>query len=317
MPDPTPAPVDPASPVVAAVAPVVADPAKPADPPANPAADPAKHAEPVKAAWPENWRETWAGDDPKKLARLQRFTDPAKAFDALVEAHNKIRAGEFAKPLPADATDEQKAEWRAANGVPDKVEAYFDKLPDGLVIGADDMPIMSELIGNNLLKHNVPPAVAHDIAKSYYDWQEKVAEERATKDKQEAATTIEALRDEWGTDFNANKAHVMSFLDGLGKDLKEKVMNARMDDGTPIFNNLDIVKWFAQTARELNPVGIIAPAGEEGQAASVDAEIAKLKGLMGNRNSEYWKGPTAEKNQARYRQLLEWQQNAQKKGRAA
>lgn len=326
MPDPTPAPVTPASPDVspnpnpAPVTAVTPDPAAPpptpdpAAPPVTPAVTP---AEPPKAAWPENWREVAAGDDAKKLARLQRFTDPTKAMEALIEAQNKIRAGEFAKPLPADATDEQKAEWRAANGVPDKPEAYFEKLPDGLVIGEDDRPLF-EGFAKDMHDLNMPAPMMHKAVAWYYSMQEKAIEQRTEKDQQEAATVTEALKDEWGQDFKANKNHVVAHVEAtFGKELGQQLMDATLPNGTRLFNHPDVIKAFASTARELNPVGLIAPAGQESVGSTVEAELSGLKKMMGNRNSEYWKGPDAEKNQARYRQLIEWQQTAAQKGRAA
>jgi|JI10StandDraft_1071094.scaffolds.fasta_scaffold03435_15 hypothetical protein len=319
MPDETPAPVVPASPEVPATPPNPAPAAAAAspDPAAPPAAPNAAPAEPPKVAWPENWREVAAGDDAKKLARLQRFTDPMKAMDALIEAQNKIRAGEFAKPLPADATDEQKAEWRAANGVPEKPEAYFDKLPNGLVIGEEDQPLF-EGFAKEMHGLNMPAPMMHKAVEWYYGLQERAIEERQAKDLQEAAATIEVLKDEWGGDFKANKAHVVAHLDAtFGKELSQQLMDATLPNGTRLFNHPDVVKAFAATARELNPVGIIPPAGNENSGVAVETEINSLKKLMGNPNSEYWKGPTAEKNQARYRQLLEWQSKAAEKGRAA
>lgn len=320
MPDPTPAPVTPASPADPTPNPSPTPAPNPTpDPAPNPDPNPAPSPtpDPSKAAWPENWREVAAGDDAKKLARLQRFPDPHKALDALIEAQNKIRSGELAKPLPADATDEQKAEWRAANGVPDKPEAYFDKLPNGLVIGEEDKALF-EGFAKDMHGLNMPAPMMHKAVEWYYGMQEKALEERTAKDQQEAAATIDVLREEWGPDFKANKAHVVSYLEAtFGKDLSQQVMDATLTNGTRLFNNPDIVKAFAQAARELNPIGIIAPAGEDSRGAAVETELAGLKKLMGNPNSEYWKGPTAEKNQARYRQLLDWQQAAAAKGRAA
>ena len=40
-----------------------------------------------------------------------------------------------------------------------------------------------------------------------------------------------------------------------------------------------------------------------GQA--IAGELEKLTKMMGNRNSDYWKGPNATKNQARFRELTE------------
>lgn len=304
MPDPNPAPVDPASPVAAD--PAAANPAaSAADPAANPAADPAAApAGPTAAAWPDNWRNIYAGEDSKKLARLERFTDPTKAFDALIEAQNKIRSGDFAKPLPKDANEQEKAAWRQANGIPDKPEGYFEKLPDGLVLGKEDQPLFNEF-AQAMHAHNVPPSAVHDVVKWYYDLSDKQTAAVAEADKTHARETTDKLREQWGNDYRANIGQVMSFLDSLGGELKSQVMDATLPDGRRLFNSPEIVSWFADKARELNPAGILIPNGGENQMASIDGEIAELKKLMAVKNSEYWKGPTSAKKQERYRQLLD------------
>lgn len=314
MPDPAPAPVppaspDPANPNPAPSAPPAADP-----PPANPAApsalnppapDPA--APPVASKWPETWRHDWAGDDAKKLARLERFTDPAKAFDALIEAQNKIRAGEFAKPLAKDATPEQVAEYRAANGIPEKPDGYFAQLPDGLVLADEDKELFTGF-ASALHGLNAPPGFVHKAIEWYYGMQEDALARRTETDKTQASQVIESLRTDWGPDYKATLNHTLSFLDSAGQDLKAKIMDATLPDGTRMFNSLEAVKWFSQLAREQVPIGTVVPAGNEGAGVSVDAEIASLKTLMADRNSKYWKGPEAEKNQTRYRALLEWKE---------
>lgn len=265
--------------------------------------------------WPENWRETAAGDDPKKLARLQRYTDPVKALDAMIEAQNKIRAGEFAKPLAADATPEQIAEYRTANGIPDKPEGYFEKLPNGLVIGEDDKALFDSF-GKEMHALNASPAFMHKAAEWYYKLQDDKAAAQSAKDKEQATATSELLRDEWGADFKANVSHVNAFVEGMGKDLAAQFKDATLPDGTRLFNNPDVIKWIANQARELNPMGTIVPAGAESQAAGAADELAKLQKLSGNQHSEYWKGPKAEQLQARMRTLLEWQEKAAKRNAA-
>lgn len=308
MPDPNPAPASPASPVAADPA-AVANVAAPANPnplaPANPAANPvpANPAGPA-ASWPENWRNLYAGEDAKKLARLERFTDPAKAFDALIEAQNKIRAGDFARPLPADANEQERAAWRQANGIPEKPEGYFDKLPGGLVIGKDDQPLFNE-IGTLLHKHNVPPGAAQELAAWYYGLADKETAAVAEADKVHARETTDALREKWGNDYRGNIGQVMSFLDSLGGEMKQQLMDATLPDGRRLFNSPDIVSWFAEKARELNPAGVIIPASGGDQMGSITAEMQSIEKLMGNKSSDYWRGPKAEGMQARYRQLVD------------
>lgn len=318
MPDPNPAPANPASPVAADPA-AAANPAAPANPnpaPANPAAPAANPnpAGPAAAAWPENWRNLYAGEDSKKLARLERFTDPVKAFDALIEAQNKIRSGEFAKPLPANANEQERAEWRQANGIPDKPEGYFEKLPDGLVIGKEDQPLFTEF-AKVMHDQNVPPAAVQSVVKWYYDLQEKEQATTQQADTQHAREATDKLRQQWGNDYRANMGQVSSLLDGLGGDLKNQFMDATLPDGRRLFNSPEFVTWVAGLAREINPAGVLIPASGNDQIKSIEAELATLKGKMANKASDYWKGPTAEKQQERYRQLIEAQQKL--KSRAA
>src|SRR5688572_11818906 len=253
MPDPNPAPASPASPVVAdPAAPANSNQSAPASPTPAPAADSAAPAGPVAASWPENWRNLYAGEDAKKLARLERFTDPVKAFDALIEAQNKIRSGDFAKPLPADANEQERIAWRQANGIPEKPEGYFDKLPGGLVFGKDDQPLFNE-IGTLMHKHNVPPAAVQELASWYYGLADKETAAVAEADKVHARETTDALREKWGNDYRGNIGQVMSFLDSLGGELKQQLMDATLPGGRRLFNSPDIVSWFAEKARELNP----------------------------------------------------------------
>jgi hypothetical protein len=59
----------------------------------------------------------------------------------------------------------------------------------------------------------------------------------------------------------------------------------------------------AEAARKLNPAAHLIPAGAEG-VQGLEDEIAKWDKQMADKNSEYWKGPNAEKIQARYRDLV-------------
>lgn len=250
----------------------------------------------------------YAGEDAKLLARLERFTDPAKAFDALIEAQNKIRSGDFAKPLPTNANDQERAAWRQANGVPDKPEGYFEKLPDGLVIGKEDQPLFTEF-AKAMHDENVAPSAMHKAVKWYYSLQDREQAAIANTDRTQAQEAIQTLRTKYGNDYQANIGQAMSFLDSLGGDLKNQFMDATLPDGRRLFNSPEIVDWVISKARELNPAGILIPGGNgEGQMASIDTEMKGLEKMMGNKSSEYWKGPSAEKNQARYRDLIDAKQ---------
>lgn len=254
-----------------------------------------------------DWRKELSGDDQDVLKHIERFTDGKSFGKAFVEAQKRIRSGELARPLPENATDQERAERRKANGIPEKVEDYFAKLPDGLVIGKDDQPLFNE-IGALMHKHNAPPALVHAVTKWYYDLAERETGAVGQADKQHAQETIQTLRDRWGNDYRANIGQVMSYLDSLGGELKQQLMDASLPDGRRLFNNPDIVEWFATKARELNPAGVIIPASGGDAGKSIIEEMQSIEKMMGNRNSDYWKGPKSDSLQARYRQLVEAKQ---------
>lgn len=247
-----------------------------------------------------DWRKAASGNDEKLAGVLGRYTDIGAFGKAFAEAQNKIRSGELAKPLPADASPEQAAEWRKANGIPEKPEGYFEKLPGGLVIGKEDQKIFGEFAAE-MHKLNVAPPVMHEIVKWYYDLADRETSSVGEADKRQAAEATAALKEAWGGDYRGNLNLVTSFLDGMGKELKAQFLDATLPDGRRLFNSPDIVKWFAVQARELNPAGALIPPGGENQMQSLDTEIASIEKVMREKRSEYNRD---EKMQQRYRDLL-------------
>lgn len=270
-----------------------------------------QQGEPAK--WPETWRSDWSGGDEKVAKMLERFESPAALVKSYNEAAKKIRSGELAKPLPKDATPEQIAEYRAEHGIPEKPEGYFEKMPEGLVIGEEDKELFSDFAGA-MHELNLPPAAMHKAVEWYYGMQEAQLAKAQEMEKQQAAQASEALRKEWGQDHKANINLITSHLDSLG-ELKPMLMDALMPDGTRLFNNPDIVKWFAAQARLANPGGTIVPGGgNPSQLDSVQGEIDKIETVMRTRRTEYNKD---ENMQARLRQLYDTRAQLQAKGKAA
>lgn len=274
----------------------------------------ATQAAPVK--WPETWRADWSGGDEKIAKMLERLSDPGALVKSYAEAANKIRSGELAKPLAKDATPEQVAEWRKGNGIPEKPDGYFEQMPNGLVIGEDDKALFTEFAAA-MHETNASPAQMHKAIEWYYGMQDDALAKAAQADKEQATKATDTLRQDWGGDYRANINVAMSFLDTLGPDLKPLFMDATLPDGTRMFNNPDILKWIVGQAREINPVGPVVPGGGTDQIQSITNELNGLKSMMSNESSEYWKGPKADANQARYRQLVEAQAKLQARGRAA
>ena len=229
---------------------------------------------------------------------LERFATPQDFSKAYLEAVNKIRSGELAKPLPKDATPEQVAEWRKGNNIPEKPEGYFEKLPNGLVIGADDKPLFDE-VASKLHARNVQPEVIHDLAEWYYGMQDQQIQAQQTADAQAKPKLEEQLRETWGADFKTNAGIYANYIAAAPKEVQDAMKQARDAEGNFILYRPEIVSWLTAQAREINPAGHIVPNSGEGTAQSIQGEIDTLEKFMRTNRTEY------NKDSAKQQRLLQ------------
>ncbi len=260
----------------------------------------------LKSAPAFDWRKAVSGGDEKAAKLLERYTTPDAFGKAHLEAVQKISAGDFAKPLPGNATTEQVTEWRKANGIPEKPEGYFEKLPNGRVIGADDKPMFDE-VAAKLHAHNASPTVIHELVDWYYGMADAESAKLSETDKHHSQAFEDEMRKAWGNDYRANDNHLKNYMEGMAPELKKAFNEGFGGDGKKLMHNPAVVQWMANIAREVNPLGMVTPGGNEGQLQSIQSELAKLTQMSGNRHGEYWTGPMAETHQARMRQLLDAQ----------
>ena len=261
-----------------------------------------------------DWRKELAGEDEKAIKQFERFSTAKDAGKAYMEAQAKIRSGELAKPLAKDAKPEEVAAWRQANGIPEKPEGYFEKLPTGRVIGKDDLPVFNE-VAAKMHGHNVPPAAMHDLVEWYYGLADAESAKISEADKAEARAAEDDLRKAWGDDYRANENHLENYLSGLPDGLQKAFREGFGADGKKLVHNPEFKQWLANIAREFNPAGMTAVGGNESHMQSIDSELANLVKLSGNQHSEYWKGPKASQMQARHEQLIDAQNKLKARAR--
>lgn len=251
--------------------------------------------------WPDDWRSQLADGDEKTLKKLERYTSPKEVAKALRAAEQRISSGELKPVLPKDAKPEEIAQWRKDNGIPEKPEEYDLKFDNGLVIGEEDKPAVSEFVKAMHGTNATPEQVKAGLG-AYLQWREQEVQRIAETDAEEKAATEDALRAEWGGEYRRNLAAINGLLDGAPSGVKEALMGARAGRSA-VFNNPQVVGWFAQLAREINPAATVVP-GASNPGSAINDEISQIEALMGDRSSKYWKGPEAEKIQQRYRDLV-------------
>lgn len=246
-----------------------------------------------------DWRERAAGGNDERLKFLKRFTSPQTVADALIVARRQLSEGKKGAAPGADAKPEEITAWRKENNIPEAPDGYLEKLPDGLVIGEADKPIVSAYAAE-MHKQNVPVATMQAGLKFYYDNLAAQQAKLADENNRMRDETNEALSVEWGGEKKGNINAITNMLATFPDEAKNAVLNAVDLKGIAIFNNPHVVKAFAQLARTLNPNATITPNTSGDIAKSVGDEIATIEKRMKDDPRGYWGD---EKMQARLREL--------------
>lgn len=264
------------------------------------AGDSGKKPEDAKPSWRDDWRETMAKGDAKVLARLQRYASPEALSDAFISAEKRLTSGDLKPILKKDATAEQLAEYRAAHGIPEKADGYD--------IGKDAK--LSEQ-GKAFLERYLPIAHAANMTPEQVKanlgfiaaMNKGDAEARALRDVEAEEAGEEVLRAEWGGEYKRNLTFIHNLLDGAATPaFKDKLLGARMPDGTAIGSDPEALRFLMGLALIQNPTGTLVPGYNNKPAEGVDEEIAKIENVMKTDRAAYNKD---DKMQSRLRDLYE------------
>jgi hypothetical protein len=269
-----------------------------------------------KGATATDWRARMAGDDAAFLKRLARFPDEATFAKSFRSLEQKLSSGEYRKPLAENATPEEKATWRKENGLPEKADEYVDKLalPNGLVIGEAEKPVVAELAA---VAHesNLDPKAFNGLVAKYYEIQDK---QRQAQEDADAAFKLEsedALRKDWqGPDFRRNLTAVNNLIATWPEGLASAVLAGRDPNGRRLGDNPAFIRQMAALALELNPAATLVPAGTTDAGKNVQARLEEIRQMRRDDPNKY---ESDKKLQAEELELIEADLKMQKRGKAA
>lgn len=252
-----------------------------------------------KGLWGEKWRESYAGEDQKKLAELKRYESPKAVIDALLAAKEKIRTGQAREPLAKDAKPEEVAAYRKANGIPETPEGYLEKLPEGIVLGDEDKQGFGDFV-KDMHDSNAPPEFVHKAVAAYQKQVEARTIALQQQDNEQKTNAIATLTQEFGPEYAANIQSMKNFITAsFPKDVAEHFLSARLGDGTAIFNHPDMIRSFVRISRELNPTGTPTPGTGFDKADEIEKQIAAYEKRM---HTKEWFNDT--KANEHYRELI-------------
>lgn len=254
----------------------------------------------AKGVWPEDWQARMAGEDKDELKQVSRYQSPTDIWKKARSLEKRLSSGEFKAVLPKDPKPEEIAAWRKDNGIPDKPESYDLK---DLKIPAADKEIVGAFL-KSAHDANMTPDQAKVAVGNYYAIQEQQSKARAQKDDEQRHAALDSLNADWGGSFRRNVNLIEgTVLAAFPEDVRTLIKSARLPDGTALFNNVAALKGLAALALQINPAGIVAPAGGGDLAKPALQEYKELQTLMREKRSVYNKDPS---KQARMIELIEY-----------
>ena len=253
--------------------------------------------------WPDDWRTKMIADlDEGDAKLLERYADPQSIAKALVGANKRISEGFKPEPFPEDGTDEQKAAWRESAGIPAAAADYAQNVGDGIVIGEDDSELFASF-AETAHAMNMPQEHFDAAAKWYMEHASQQTELREEQDVEDSGKLDTELSDEYGAgEYKANKNNLLGVLTAhLPKESLEALLNARMPNGTGVFNDKGVVQGLIKIARELNPIPTLVSAGND-PGKSIENRLKEF-GEIRKKDYDAWMANDALRSEER--ELLE------------
>lgn len=226
---------------------------QPASPPAA-APAPAAASPPAAAEPAGDWRALLAGEDDKAKQMLERYADPVTFMKTFTEAQNTIRSRmEGAIKIPgADASDEDKAAFHKALGIPEAPDKYERvEPPKGLDLGEGDKAFIESKLAD-LHKRGgfaAHPEVAKTFQALYYEALNERAAQMAAAAVVKAQEAEQQLQKEWGADYKTNIGLANEALRALGGEEAVGGLDEQMADGTTLGAKPWFIKLLANAAR--------------------------------------------------------------------
>lgn len=199
----------------------------------------------------DSWRQKYTLGDESRLSTLSRYKTEDDFIKSTWEAKDRIRERDTSR-LPDNATPEQLAEYRKANGVPDDASGYGLTEIDGVELSE----VEKGMIGNFqewAHEKNLPSDQAREIVDFYLNSQDAAIQGHEALDEERNTEWQKELESEFGKDFKNLKNAAAAYLEkrfGENESAKAELLNARLPGGGRLGNNPDFFRLVTDMALE-------------------------------------------------------------------
>ena len=248
------------APVAAPAAPASAPAQKPIASQATDQATPPAQATPSEVSdWRKSIVEARAKGDEAvatKLAkRLERFSDPGVLFDSLEQTQRELHESGRIKLPGKEATDDERAAFAKALGVPEKPDGYAKafklELPDGVTLDENDQAQIKGITEYLHAKGGfaAAPEVVKAAQELYVEMREAAQANLVAAGHQARLETEKALKAEWGNEFKPNLQFTAQGAKALAGNDADELTSIRLENGVLLGDHPMFIKAMMQAGR--------------------------------------------------------------------
>lgn len=236
----------------------------------------------------QDWVETAARGDEKRLARLKLWTDPGAMLDSYLELERKINQRGIMLP-GKDATEADLAAFNKSIGVPETPDKYKVELniPEGEELDEEDTSILSTATEalhkqGGILAH---PQVVQAFQQMYVDMRAEADAQTLARADAFHQETLATMEKEWGSEKDRNIKFANGVIDRFGEDGirgEDGLLKLRLEDGTRLGDYMPLVRMLTKIGREYGDDPLFADiSSKSGNALQTmqdrKAEIMRLR----------------------------------------
>lgn len=230
----------------------------------------------------KDWRADLPDDLKKTAERFASTADAVRAIESFRKRESQVR-------VPGkDASDEEKAAYRKAVGVPDKPDAYEFHNPEDLEI-TDDIKASRQAWSARFHELGVPKETAKALSRFVLEDEQNHLKAQLDQDKAFAKQQEDALRSEWkGDEYDKNK----TLANRAFKEVAERaginiehLTKIETKDGRFLMDRAEIVKLFSVIGREMSE-GTLGPTLSESERETVDDQIRDVRKQISEAQNE-------------------------------
>lgn len=207
-------------------------------------------------AWTSQLIDDLKGNE--ALTGYQTISDLAKDTLSLKEKATALEGKlttDYIPKLAENATDEQKAAYKTAMGIPLKAEDYEIPVPDG----------ESTEIADSFRLFALEKGLPKDLAKSTVEWWNGVVAKEKENYAKELQARSEAIKTKWGADYDKNAETVKALFQavkdaGINEFATLQIVGPD-NKPMPIGNHPVVMEFFLELAKKTLPDGGIRSMG--------------------------------------------------------